>query len=71
MEPSGIDMTMLGSPGTAEPDERLVVASRLSTRLAVAHSRRGRRRRGPAARPIVAGQICPAVYRCTLIAELN
>jgi putative nucleotidyltransferase with HDIG domain len=38
VEPSGIDMTMLGPPGTAERDERLVVASRLSTDLALAHS---------------------------------
>ena len=38
VEPSGIDMTMLGPPGTTERDERLVVASRLSTELAVAHS---------------------------------
>lgn len=38
MEPSGIDITMLGPPGTSERDERLVVASRLSTDLALAHS---------------------------------
>jgi putative nucleotidyltransferase with HDIG domain len=38
VEPSGIDITMLGPPGTAERDERLVVASRLSTKLALAHS---------------------------------
>ncbi len=38
MEPSGIDITMLGPPGTTERDERLLVASRLSTKLAVAHS---------------------------------
>jgi GAF domain-containing protein len=29
---------MLGAPGTSERDERLVVASRLSTKLALAHS---------------------------------
>jgi putative nucleotidyltransferase with HDIG domain len=38
VEPSGIDMTVLGPPETGERDERLVVASRLSTRLATAHS---------------------------------
>lgn len=38
VEPSGIDITMLGPPGTSERDERLVVASRLSTGLAHAHS---------------------------------
>lgn len=39
MEPSGIDMTTLGPPGTTErKDERLVVASRLSTKLALVHS---------------------------------
>jgi putative nucleotidyltransferase with HDIG domain len=38
MEPSGIDITILGPPGVCERDERLVVASRLSTRLAQAHS---------------------------------
>jgi putative nucleotidyltransferase with HDIG domain len=38
VEPSGIDITLLGPPGTSQRDERLVVASRLSTKLAVAHS---------------------------------
>jgi putative nucleotidyltransferase with HDIG domain len=38
VEPSGIDITMLGPPGTSVRDERLVVASRLSTKLALAHS---------------------------------
>jgi putative nucleotidyltransferase with HDIG domain len=38
VEPSAIDIALLGPAGTSERNERLVVASRLSSKLARAHS---------------------------------